>query len=232
MDAPFGGFPQATIQFLAELAENNNKAWFNAHRQRYEAAFLAPGVDFVTAVGQRLQALAPHIQYDTRTNGSGSLMRIYRDTRFSQDKTPYKANLAGMWWEGEDKKTRSPAFGFQLNSTGMDLMAGMFAFEKAQLAQYREAAADAKLGAALREAVTAVFNAGDYVLAGQHYKRVPRGFDADHPNADLLRHNALYVHLRQPLPVELVTSPRLLDACIDHFQKMAPIQRWLVNTLT
>lgn len=230
MNDSFSGFPPAGIQFLAELAENNNKKWFKANKARYEQDLLGPALDFVTAVGQRLQSISPHIQVDTRTNGSGSLMRIYRDVRFSEDKSPYKTNLSGMWWEGEGKKTLSPAFGFQLNPEGMAVMAGMFQFDKAQLQAYREAVADEEMGTALQEAVTAVAD-DTYELVGQHYKRVPRGFDAEHPRADLLRHNALYVHPRRPIPIEVVTSPQLVDVCMDHFQHMAPVQRWLVAVL-
>lgn len=230
MSDSFSGFPKAGIQFLAELAENNDKTWFKVNKARYEQDLLAPALEFVTAVGQQLQSISPHIQYDTRTNGSGSLMRIYRDVRFSKDKSPYKTNLSGMWWEGEGKKTQSPAFGFQLETQGIAVMAGMFQFDKAQLQAYREAVANEETGQGLQEAVTAV--AGDtYELVGQHYKRVPRGYDTDHPRADLLRHNALYVHPRRPIPIEVVTSPQLVDDCMEHFRQMAPIQRWLAAVL-
>lgn len=229
------GFSEESLQFLAELAENNNKAWFAENKTRYERVLLAPAVAFVTAVGQHLRPIAPHIITDTRTNGSGSLMRLHRDTRFSADKSPYKTNIAGMWWEGGGKKTTRPAFGFQLNTAGLALMAGMFQFDKKQLQAYREAVADDTLGKALEEAITAVQNnppAGvTYDLMGAHYKRVPQGYDADHPRADLLKHNALYVHPRPVIAPEVVTSDGLLAVCLAHFQQMAPIQQWLVQVM-
>lgn len=79
----FTGFPQEGLQFLADLAENNERDWFNPRKQVYLDNIVAPAVAFVETVGEQLQFISPGIQYDSRTNGSGSLMRIYRDTRFS-----------------------------------------------------------------------------------------------------------------------------------------------------
>lgn len=231
MESTFPGFPVTGLQFLADLAANNNKTWFDAHKAQYEKDLLQPAQRFVSAVGERLQAISPAIQYDTRTNGSGSLMRIYRDTRFSQDKTPYKTNITGMWWEGAEKKTAAPAFGFQLTTEGMGLMAGMFGLNKEQLALYRAAVLEPTSGARLAEIANETVATDGYELAGLHYKRVPRGFPADHPHAELLRFNALYAHLTRELPSEIVTSSQLVERCCQEFQRMAPVQRWLVEIL-
>ena len=231
-DTIFTGFPPTTIDFLENLAENNNREWFADNRSAYENDLLAPAVAFVEAVGEALRARFPEIGYDTRTNGSGSLMRIYRDTRFSQDKTPYKTNISGMFWEGDGRKTEAPAFGFQLTPEGMGLMAGMFGFSKPQLAAYRAAVLDEDLGPRLEEAAAGVLAAGPYELAGKEYKRVPRGFDADHPRAEWLLYKGLWVHTRRPLKKEQVEAPDLEAQVVDHFEKMAPIQRWLSSALS
>ena len=231
MSDQFNGFPAAGLQFLADLEGNNEKAWFEAHKDVYQSALLEPAVEFVTAVGERLQFISNQIQYDTRTNGSGSLMRIYRDTRFSKDKTPYKTAVAGMWWQGAGKKTEVPAFGFQVTKNGMGLMAGMFGFGKEQLAVYREAVLDETLGKELVEVVTAVTANGQHEILGEHYKKVPRGFDADHERADYLKFNHLYAHPKTAVSASVVTSPELVDVCMTHFEQMAPIQQWLVKAL-
>ena len=75
----FDGFPQAGLTFLAELEVNNQKAWFERNKSRYQQDLLEPAQRFVAVMGEALKTIAPEIQYDTRTNGSGSLMRIYRD---------------------------------------------------------------------------------------------------------------------------------------------------------
>jgi uncharacterized protein (DUF2461 family) len=139
----------------------------------------------------------------------------------------YKTNISGLFWEGTGKKTEHPAFGFQLTADNIGLMAGIFVFPKPMLTAYREAVLDDKLGPALPEAITAVASQGPYEISGEHYKRVPRGFDPDHPRANLLRYNGLYAH---PIRVNAdLTSPNLVDICLHHFQNMAPIQQWLTQ---
>ena len=231
MSTQFDGFPQAGLQFLADLAENNNKEWFTANKDVYQSQLLQPATEFIVAMGEHLQSISGQIKFDTRTNGSGSLMRIYRDTRFSKDKTPYKTAVAGMWWEGEGKKTENPAFGFQITKDGIGLMAGMFGFGKEQLAAYRAAVLDEKLGAELVDVVTAVSADDRYEILGAHYKRVPRGFDADHERAEYLKFNHLYAHPRAAISASVVTSAELVDLCMAHFEKMAPVEQWLVQAL-
>lgn len=225
----FNGFPQEGLNFLADLAANNNKSWFSANKDRYQTYLLGPAQAFVMELGQRLQTLSESVQFDTRTNGSGTLMRIYRDTRFSQDKTPYKTNISGLFWEGEGKKTECPAFGFQLTVDGMGLMAGMFGFSKELLQAYREAVDNEEFGAELGVVLAAIRERTGYSVIGEYYKRVPRGFNPNHPRADLLRYNGLYVHPNPSLTLADVMSPSLVDRCYRHFEFMAPVQQWLLK---
>lgn len=224
----FRGFTPDAFSFLRELSENNNRDWFDANKPRYERELLAPAVALVAAVGERLRAEFPHVTYDTRTNGSGSLMRIYRDTRFSADKSPYKTQIAMMFSSGTGKKTESPGFGLQLSLRGVETMAGMFRFTKEGLSRYRAAVDDDASGAELEGACEAIEAGGGYRLEGRTYKRVPRGFDPDHPRADLLRHSGLYAGA-PVLPVDAALSVGLADAVVDHFRHMAPIEEWLVR---
>lgn len=212
---------------MSELADNNNRPWFDENKSRFERDLLEPALGFVAAVGEGLQSIEPGIQVDLRTNGSGSLMRIHRDTRFSADKTPYKTVISGMWWQGSGRKTESPAFGFQLENRGMALMAGMFVFNKSQLAIFRDAVMDPVAGAELRRIVDDLKVHPDYALAGVSFKRFPSGFDPQHPNVDLLLYGGLYVHPRRSLSAEQVTRPGLVDLCLAHFRRMAPVQHWL-----
>jgi len=225
---PFRGFPKQGLQFLKELAANNNRAWFLAHKAEYESYLLNPAVAFVTALGAKLQSISPGIHVDPRSSGSGNLMRFHRDTRFSADKSPYKTAIAGMFWEGPGKKTQSPAFGFHMEAASMDLMAGIFMFSKPLLAAYRQAVVDEGRGLALEAALRSVAQAGDYKISGEHYKRVPRDFDAEHPRADLLRYNALYASSPQIGP-DALTTPDLVDLCFEHLRSIAPLQQWLVQ---
>jgi uncharacterized protein (TIGR02453 family) len=227
-DETFAGFPEEGLQFLADLAENNNRDWFNGHKQHYKDVIVAPAVAFIQTMGEQLRFISPHIQYDTRTNGQGSLMRIYRDTRFSKDKTPYKTWVGIRFWEGGGKAGGNPGFFFGFDATAGGLHVGMYGFDKTMLTAYREAVDDDELGAELEAALASVRGAGAYEINGEHYKRVPRGFDPDHPRVDLLRYNTLYASSPGIEPAVL-SSAGLVDVVMDHCEKMAPVQRWLVK---
>ncbi|MCW8921644.1 MAG: TIGR02453 family protein, partial [Sedimenticola sp.] len=90
--AVFEGFPDGTLPFLAELKANNNKAWFNDNKARYEALVREPALAFIESVGPGLAEISLHFRAIPKKVG-GSLMRVYRDTRFAKDKTPYKTNI-------------------------------------------------------------------------------------------------------------------------------------------
>lgn len=222
----FPGFPIETQAFLRELRANNTREFFNANRSRFDDAVKAPALAWVEAMGARLQALDAQIVVDTRSNGSGCLMRWNRDTRFSKDKSPYKVNIAMLWWHGSGKKMQHPAFGMEITPDDAGLMAGMFHFPKAMLAAYRRAVHDEELGAALIEAARQV-EANGYRVQGAHYKRTPRGYAPDHPRADWLKFNHLHAG-EHGIPAQIVTSPRLIDECYERFEKLAPLHHWLV----
>src|SRR5262249_59486519 len=85
-------FAPGLFSFLSDLRANNNREWFAANRDRYEEQLLEPALTFIDSFASRLEKISPHFRADARPSG-GSLFRIYRDTRFSKDKTPYKTNL-------------------------------------------------------------------------------------------------------------------------------------------
>lgn len=228
---PFTGFPQEGLDFLADLAAHNTREWFEPRKDDYIRLLRDPALAFVAALGTRLHTLAPDLRVDLRTNGGGSLMRINRDTRFSQDKSPYKTELPMMFWEGPGKKMEHPGFGVRLRPQGLGIMAGMFGFGKNMLAAYREAVDDPKLGAELADVIESVLASGAYTLNGTHYKRVPRSYDAEHPRADLLKHNGLWIGMDEgtDIPPEIVTTQEAVDVVFEHCQRLAPVQRWLVK---
>lgn len=224
----FTGFSQKALDFLHDLANNNNKAWFDEHKQIYEQEILAPAPAFVAALGERLKTISPAIEYDTHSNGSGSMMRIYRDTRFSDDKTPYKTNVAFAFWEGPRKKMENPSFGFQFGTWGAGLYAGQWVFPKDLLPRYQQAVDQEMTGTALVEAINQVRSAGVYAIAGEQYAKVPRGYATDHPRADLLRYKGLHVSSPQ-IDRAVLCTPALVDVIFDHCRQMAPVQQWLVQ---
>lgn len=225
-------FPGAGLTFLQELSENNNREWFNANKKRYENDLRAPAIDLVIALGTALQEHFPSVTYDTAVNGSGSLMRIYRDIRFSKDKTPYKDRIAMGFPEGRGKKMKASSFGIQISATEAGLMAGIFAFDKEQLTQYRDALVNARLGHELVEAINQVKSAGDYEISGAHYKRTPRGYELPGDERDeYLLYNGLWASY-PTISHDVVTSESFVDVIIEHFVNMSPIQQCLVKVFS
>lgn len=224
----FSGFPRAALEFLADLAENNDKAWFQANRAAYEEHLLAPARACVTVLGPRLQALVPNIHAEPKVNGS--IMRINRDTRFSRDKSPYRPWLGLWFWQGEGPSRQRPGFYFQLGAETLILGAGTHTMSPVQMKAFRNAVVGEESGPALREIVDALTAGDAFDIGGRHYKRVPRGFDADHPNAKLLLHNGLYAGRAVPVPAAL-HLPAAVDYCANVYEKMAPLMNWLAPVI-
>ena len=222
--SPFSGFSKNTLQFLTDLEANNNKPWFDTHRSDYDNYFLAPARDFVVALGERLRALSPDVVADPRVNKS--IFRIYRDIRFSKDKTPYKSHL-GLWFpvSGSGGKFENPGYYFHVEPKNLMLGVGIHAFTKPLLKAYRDAVVEPNLGTKL-SAVIAARLLRSYNIKTKTYKRVPRGYDPDHEYKDLLLHSGLTSGIDLKIPPELHT-PDLVDYCFHHFQELSPIVSWL-----
>lgn len=220
----FSGFPPQAVQFFKDIQANNYKAWFEAHKTDYINSVQDPAVEFVLTLGPRLQALSPDIQFDAATNGSGSIMRIYRDIRFSKDKTPYKDWLGIGFWGGS-KKNRASGVYFGVFPEGGSLHVGSHEFSKEFLTAYRAAVADEQ-GEALVAALAQL--SGHFAIQGEQLKTVPKEFPADHPRGELLKHKSLYASSPVFTPAELARSD-LIDRCLALFQIAHPFHQWMVE---
>lgn len=222
----FRGFPEEAFAFYRQLAENNNREWFQAHKSDYEDYVLLPASAFVVALGSRLKERNGTIHYDPRTNGQGSIKRIYRDLRFSKDKTPYKTNLGIRFWQGvKGGSGPSPGYFMHLEVSGADLYSGIHGFPKPVLTAYRAAVDRESTGAQL-EAVLSDLRGARYEVGGEMLKRVPREYDPDHARAPLLRYKSL--HARGPhISPDVVTSSDLVATCLTQCETMAPLNDWL-----
>ena len=225
----FSGFPAEGIQFLSDLAANNNREWFQANKKIYQNQLLKPAQLFVLALGERLREISSTIRYDTATNGTGSLMRIYRDVRFSKDKTPYKTNISMSFWQGPGKKTAHPGYFIRFEVSGGGIFVGQHRFDRPVLAAYRDAIDDEKMGKELEGVLELVKSRGNFEIGGKHYKRVPRGYNADHPRSDLLKYNGLWALAPNAIEPSDLYHEKLVDICFENCQKMTPVQEWLVK---
>ena len=226
-DAPaFSGFSKETVRFYADIRKNNNKPWFEDHRGIFEGHAMAEAKLFVVAVGERLRKIAPGLVAIPAVNKS--IFRIYRDTRFSLDPKPYKTHLGIYFWDGRRPKMESAGFYFQLEPPDLYLGGGMYMIPDSLLGVYRRAVVDRTRGPELGRIVAALRARPGFTVEGEHYKRVPAGFDPGHPNAELLKHKGLYTGFETKLPPELY-SARLVDYCLERFEPVVPLNRWLMK---
>jgi uncharacterized protein (TIGR02453 family) len=221
----FSGFPSATRQFLAGIAENNSKEWFEAHRALYDEGYVAPARAFVEAMGPKLQKLSPDVRFEPKINGS--IGRVNRDTRFSKDKRLYKDNLDLFFWHGDKKGWDHPGFFIRLTAKDVWLGGGMHHMMDEQLTRYRDAVVDERSGKALVAAIAKVEKAGDYVVGGMPRKTVPRGYDKDHPRAKYLLWEGLPAMAQMTMADAM--KPDFADRALTHFKNTWPVGKWLME---
>ncbi|MFB0566067.1 MAG: DUF2461 domain-containing protein [Candidatus Aminicenantaceae bacterium] len=221
----FEGFFKETIDFFMNLKKNNSREWFDSKREDYERYVLEPSRAFVKAMGECLKAISPNILAIPKVNRS--LFRITRDTRFSFNKAPYKTNLGIYFWEGSRSRLECSGFYFHLEPPRIILGVGVYIFPRNSLDRFRLAVVDPEYGEELSGIIDKISKKRGYELGGKHYKRIPSGFDASHPNAELLLHNGLYASYEKDIPEELYSS-RLISYCWEKYYPLAPLHRWLV----
>ncbi len=222
----FAGFPKQTFEFLTGIAAHNEKAWFEAHRELYEAGYVAPGRAFVEALGSRLRAISPTVQFEAKVNRS--MHRINRDIRFSKDKRPYKDHLNLWFWHGDNKDWHRPGFWFGLGAKQVYLGVGMYQFEKDVLDSYRQAVIHPRSGKALLAAVAKIEKAG-YELGGKTRKLLPRGFSTEPDREPYLLFEGL--HAGVELPASAAAKADFLDVAARHYAALWPIGNWLLEEI-
>ena len=168
----------ALFDFLRELKANNERPWFEENKARYRAEVQGPMLDFIQAFAAPLAEISPHFRADPRANG-GSLFRIYRDTRFSKDKTPYKTNVGAHFRHEAGKDAHAPGFYLHLEPGVCFAGCGVWHPDSPTLGRIRDAIVERP------EEWTRITTGDDFCrtfrLAGEALKRPPRGYDPEHP---------------------------------------------------
>lgn len=222
----FRGFTREAIQFLADLAANNDRAWFQPRKSEYERLLKEPMEALCVALGERFEARGIPLQADPKR----SLFRIYRDTRFSRDKSPYKTNVAATFaWASGGTESQAHGNGayFSFRPGEMFMGGGMWRPEKARLDSFRTAVLNEpdRVRAALEEPGFVAMYGGAH--SDESLKRVPPGYPADHPLADLFRWKDVIFGRR--LSDREVLSPALPDKLSDGYAAAVPVLRFLAT---
>lgn len=219
-------FSQDTLQYFSDLAENNHRDWFEHNRKRYEKSVLQPARDFVLEMGQRLKKIAPNLRAVPRVDHS--IFRIHRDVRFSKDKSPYKTFLGMFFWDDRLKKLESPGFYLHVEPVQLMLGCGVYNLAGDALTRFRDALVDQEMGERFRQIVDEL--PPQVTLGRSHYKRVPKGYDPDHPNARYLLFNGCYSSWEIDIPEHFIKED-FVDFAFEHFRAVSPLHRWLVDVL-
>ncbi|MBR9975801.1 MAG: DUF2461 domain-containing protein [Bacteroidetes bacterium] len=219
---PFGGFPKDTLRFLRELKKNNSREWFTENKHRYEQAIKEPMLMLLESLAARLRVAHPDIVLEPKK----AMYRIYRDVRFSADKSPYKEWVAAAFtYRGFDRK-QDAAFYFHFSPEEFGIGGGLYAPTGDRLKNVRKAIdADASpLHAILKEKS---FRKYFGELQGEELARVPQGFDKEHPEVALLRKKQFLCWATQP--TSALADAAVVELLLAHFSAMAPFVRWLVD---
>jgi len=225
----FTGFPKDSIKFLTKIRNNNTKEWFEANRSEYERFIKEPSLSFVVEMGEHLQALVPTIKAKPKVNGS--LFRIYRDIRFSKDKTPIKSKIGIIFWQGAGKRMQSSSFYMHFSPDELFFAVGIRGFSKETLTAYRDYIKNDKH----RENLFCILNsikAKGYSLPTPRYKRIPKEFDEDMSHIKLTLYNSMYAYKETSLN-DILFKEDLVDEAFKIYEDLFPLQQWIYEmTLT
>ena len=219
-------FTPALFEFLSELADNNNREWFQANKSRYERDVRDSLVQFVADFGEKLREISPHMVADPRLSG-GSVFRIYRDVRFSKDKSPYKTN-AGVHFRHE--------VGREVHGPGLYLhLQPGFLFAGTGIWRPNSATAGKIRGAIVSNPGRwqGIINDDDfssvYTLEGESLKRAPRGIDPDHPLIDHLKLKSFVA--TTSFTEEQACSPDFIDVYANVCEIASPFTGFLTTSV-
>ena len=214
------------FQFFRELEKNNNRDWFQANKERYEAIVREPLLKFITDFGLRLPEISAHYVADPRRSG-GSLFRINRDIRFSKDKSPYKTTAGIQFRHESGKDVHAPGFYLHLESGGVFTGIGIWHPETRTLNKIRDAIVDNP--DRWQQIKSDKAFSTTFQLAGDTLKRPPKGYDADHPLIDDLKRKDFIA------TTEFSEADTFLPNFIDRFAEVcrtgAPFMEFLTTAV-
>jgi uncharacterized protein (TIGR02453 family) len=219
-------FTSATLKFLRELAAHNERDWFRANKDRYVADVQEPALQFVADFAPKLARISEHLVADPRPSG-GSLFRIYRDTRFSKDKTPYKTHLAMRFGHEAGLGVHAPGLYLHVEPGASYAGVGLWRPETALARRIREAIVDDP--AAWKKAAYGAAFQSKWSPDGESLARPPQGFAADHPYIDDLKRKDFIAgtHLED----KLVTSDHLLTEYAAMCKTASPFMAFLTKAV-
>jgi uncharacterized protein (TIGR02453 family) len=222
----FKGFPKDLFRFFNDLEKNNNRDWFKASKDRYIDSVSRPMGDFIVAMQPRLKAISTHYIADPKPHG-GSMFRIYRDARFTKDKTPYKTHVACQFRHDAGKDVHAPGFYVHLGADALFFGGGIWQPDRQKLNCIRDFIADNVRSWARIKNAKKVREAGG--IKGESLIRPPRGFDAEHVHIEDIKRKSFYIMADADPKAAL--RPDFIDLVTDAFKRAAPLNRFICDAL-
>jgi uncharacterized protein (TIGR02453 family) len=218
-------FSPKGLAFLRALKRNNNRDWFKAHKDQYELLLRGPMIEIIERLADDFRTFAP----DLLASPKASLFRIYRDTRFSEDKTPLKTQVAAVFPSRQLPKLGGAGLYFEVAPDGVWAGGGLYSPTTRQLQPVREhIASNLRQFRAIVESRS--FRRGVGPLdATERLRRVPRGFPPDHEAAHYLKFRQFIAG--RDFPAAFATSPRFYAGIVGVFRQIAPLVRFLNEPL-
>ncbi len=220
-------FSEELIDFLVGLSANNSREWFNKRKDVYESVLREPALEYIREVGGPLADISPHVRASDRKQG-GSLMRIYRDVRFSRDKSPYKTNVGIQFRHESGKDVHAPGYYVHISIEECFIGAGSWMPDRDALLAYRRAVSEHPSEWLALKQMT---ESGEWNLDGHHdmLKRPPRGFSADDPMIEDIKRKHFIVTHR--MDIEDVTAPDFVDYTIERFKESKEWMAFLAQAI-
>ncbi len=224
---PSAHFSPALFEFLADLAANNSREWFEANRERYERDAREPMIEFIADFAAPLSEFAPRMVADPRWAG-GSMFRIHRDIRFSRDKSPYKTNIGAHFRHEIGRDVHGPGLYLHLEPGRVFAAAGIWRPRSDTLLKIRQAiAANPAKWESIAE--DAVFRRLYTLEDGESLKRPPRGFDPEHPLIETLKLKTFAAH--SEFGQDAACSPDFMDIYAAACRTAAPLCEFLTRAV-
>ena len=218
---PFEGFPEEGIRFLQRLKRNNSRTWFQAHKPEYEERVRFPMQCLIAGLRRELGEEIPEIDFNPR----GSIFRIYRDTRFSKDKTPYKTNIAASFrLRGTQGPIENPGLYVGIEPGEIFIGGGLYLPSGDQLKKIRKSIVDDP-DEFLSIVKSRPFRATLGGILGDTLQRAPLGYAPDHPMIEYLKLKQFYVGVESGHEPALKAS--FLTTVARVFRSCLPFVRWL-----
>lgn len=217
-------FTPKGLSFLRALKRHNDREWFRARKDQYDEVLRAPMIALIGRLADDFPSFAP----DLVATPKASLYRIYRDTRFSENKAPLKTHIAAVFPCRGLAKHQGAGLYLEVTPQGVWVGGGMYAPETSQLQAVREHIA-ANVGHLRAIVESAAFRRTVGRLDGERLQRVPRGFSKDHEAAEYLKYRQFLAG--KEFPAMFACSPKFYPGVLNVFRQVAPLTRFLNEPL-